>query len=263
LIVMNSKGYDPIERAGKVKELVTRVISGEELRAYFRFRGGRWYGGIATGDVIGCNLSCVFCWSWYFKDKPSLGKFLTPYEAFTRIAKIAERRGYRFVRLSGGEPTVSRVHLIKLARLFESTRYVFILETNGLLIGYDYSYAKELANISNLVVRVSFKGTTPDEFHRLTGAAPKFYELQFKALENLVYAGFEPGKEVYPAAMIGFSPDENIVEFVKRLKAISDEFVDVDWEYVFLYPHVERALKKAGLKPLRAVKPNKIPKSMI
>jgi uncharacterized Fe-S cluster-containing radical SAM superfamily protein len=23
--------------------------------------GGRWYGGIATADCVGCNLRCVFC----------------------------------------------------------------------------------------------------------------------------------------------------------------------------------------------------------
>jgi len=56
-----SSGYDPIVRASRVSELVCRSEGGVESRLYYRFRADRWYGGIATGDVIGCNLSCVFC----------------------------------------------------------------------------------------------------------------------------------------------------------------------------------------------------------
>jgi uncharacterized Fe-S cluster-containing radical SAM superfamily protein len=56
-----SSGYDPIVRASRVSELVCRSEGGVESRLYYRFRADRWYGGIATGDVICCNLSCVFC----------------------------------------------------------------------------------------------------------------------------------------------------------------------------------------------------------
>jgi len=38
-------------------------------------------------------------------------------------------------------------------------------------------------------VRVSLKGTTEEEFGRLTGAQPGFFRLQIQAVENL----FEPG----------------------------------------------------------------------
>ncbi len=256
-------GYNPIERAEAVRKLVTKRVGGEELRLYYRFRADRWYGGIATGDVIGCDLSCAFCWSWRFRDNASLGKFRTPEEAFSAIYSIAKSKGFTQVRLSGGEPTISREHILRLAKLLDEEGLTFIIETNGLLIGYDASYAKDLASLNNVVVRVSFKGASPEEFHRLTGASSEFYDLQFKALENLVSAGLEPGKSVYPAAMISFSTDEAVRSFVRRLASIDERLTDVDWEYVIMYRHVEDQLRRLGLWPNRFVTPDNIPRSMI
>jgi uncharacterized Fe-S cluster-containing radical SAM superfamily protein len=258
-----SVGYDPIARALKVRSLVCRSVDDVESRLYYRFRADRWYGGIATGDVIGCNLSCIFCWSWRFKDNPNLGRFYEPGEVVERMVSIAKGRGFRRVRLSGGEPTICREHLLKVAGLLEGYGLEFIVETNGLLLGYDSGYARELSKFENVVVRVSFKGVSSDEFHRLTGAKPEFYELQFKALENLVKAGFEPGYRVYPAAMIGFSSDDGIKVFLEKLKSIDPVFTDVDWEYVILYPHVRERLEKFKVKPLRAVDPRGVPADMI
>lgn len=258
------RGYDPVAVAEEVKKKVLRVEGGLELRLYYRFRCDRWYGGIATGDVIGCNLSCVFCWSSWFRSGFDKGFFLSPREAFKRLRDIQARRGLPRVRLSGGEPTLSRAHLLEVLKLyseFEDT--IFILETNGILIGYDESYARDLARFQNIVVRVSFKGVEPAEFSKLTGARPEAFELQFRAVENLVNAGLEPGREVYAAAMIGFSREEAIRWFVARLKSIHPSLEDVDWEYVFLYPHVVKNLETAGLTPLRAVEPRKVPEEMI
>ncbi|AMD30489.1 radical SAM protein [Acidilobus sp. 7A] len=260
---MESQGYDPLERAEAVRRLVTMEVNGVEYRAYYRFRADRWYGGIATGDVIGCDLSCAFCWSWRFRDNASLGKMLSPQQAFNSIYSIARSNGFGQVRLSGAEPTISRRHLLDLISLFEEKGLAFVLETNGLIIGGDQNFARELAKHDNVVVRVSFKGVTKEEFHRLTGARASFFELQFKALENLVAAGLEPGREVYAAAMIGFSDDESIREFVSRLAEIDRRLTDVDWEYVILYRHVEEQLRRLGLRPKRAVTPNGVPPSMI
>jgi uncharacterized Fe-S cluster-containing radical SAM superfamily protein len=261
--VNDVEGYDPVEVSLHIYPKVCKRVGNVELRRYYRFRGGRWYGGIATADVIGCNLSCRFCWSWRFRSNYSLGVFYEPLEVYNKLLRIAKDYGYRYVRLSGAEPTISKDHLISLLDLFSDSKLVFILETNGILIGSDESYAKELAKYDNLVVRVSFKGTTPEEFNLLTGARPEFFNLQFKALINLINAGFRAGKDVYAAAMIGFSSDESIVKFVKELKSIDPGLVDVDWEYVILYPHVEVLLRRYGLKPLRFVNPNSIPREMI
>ena len=258
--------YNPLELTDKVRRAVTRSgLNGLEERRYYRFRGGRWYGGIATGDVVGCNLRCGFCWSWREASHRMVeGSFYKPEEVFRRLTSIANARGYGYVRLSGGEPTISRKHVLKLLELFEGTRYTFILETNGILIGVDNTYAEELANYKNLIVRVSLKGTSREEFQMLTLAEPIFFEYPLKALKNLVDAGLEPGKQVYPAVMLSFSSSENYESLKTRLAGIHPTLSkEVDEEYVILYPHVVELLKTRGLKPKIAYKPEGIPTSMI
>ena len=53
----------------------------------------------------------------------------------------------------------------------------------------DKNFVKQLARYRNLHVRVSIKGTNPEEFHKLTGARPSAYHLPFKALKYLIDAG--------------------------------------------------------------------------
>ncbi|RLG84504.1 MAG: molybdenum cofactor biosynthesis protein MoaA [Thermoprotei archaeon] len=258
------KGYDPVERAERVKKIVCRQNKGVEERLYYRFRGGKWYGGIASADVIGCNLSCKFCWAYYFRDDTSKGKWYSPYEASSKLLFIAKKRGYKYVRLTGGEPTICCSHLLDLASDIVNEGLYFIVETNGILLGYDRTLAKRIASIERIIVRVSFKGVTPEEFHWLTGAKKDAWYLQLRALKNLIDSGLEPGEQVYAAAMIGWSRDEDIKWFLEKLSEIDPALIEVDWEYVILYDHVVRMLKKMGLwPPKRAVTPDGIPKWMI
>jgi uncharacterized Fe-S cluster-containing radical SAM superfamily protein len=259
-------GYDPLKLTDIVREFATRIgPDGIEERRYYRFRGGRWYGGIATGDVIGCNLRCGFCWSWMdASHRMSEGFFYRPDEVFRRLVSIAEKRGYEAVRLSGGEPTISRNHVLSLLGFFSKTSYTFILETNGILIGADTNYARELSQYNNLVVRVSIKGASEEEFHMLTMADPIFFEYQLEALKNLVNAGFEPGGRVYPAVMLSFSSRESYESLRTRLAEIHPALSkEIDEEYVILYPHVVKLLKSRNLNPKIAYKPEGIPTSMI
>jgi uncharacterized Fe-S cluster-containing radical SAM superfamily protein len=119
----------------------------------------------------------------------------------------------------------------------------FILETNGLLIGHDPSYAKDLSCFPNLYVRVSLKGACPEDFTRLTGAKPEGFTSQLKALENLL----EEGVDCFPAAMVHFSSQEKIKKLSQRLKGIRPDFADFEEEELILYPFVVDHLQKAGL----------------
>ncbi len=252
--------FDPLALTNEIRKQVTRSKDSGEERVYFRFRGGRWYGGIATADCIGCNLRCVFCWSWYFRDNAIIGRFYTPHEVYERLMNILRRRGYKQVRISGGEPTLSKNHLLKVIELFDSEGVLFILETNGILLGQDRTYARELSKFDNLHVRVSIKGTTPREFSRLTGAIPSAFFLQLKALKNLL----DEGVSVHPAVMLSFSRKEDIREFIKTLKQIDEILIEeLEEEYVFLYPHVVKRLRNAGVWPKRAFYPSNIPKELI
>lgn len=251
--------YDPLELTKSVESLVTRVLRGVVERKYFRFRGGRWYGGIASADVIGCNLRCRFCWAWYFRDRHDLVFFLGPGEVFNRLSGIALKKGYKYLRLTGGEPTIAKEHLLEILKLSEASGFVFIVETNGILIGADPTYAKELSRFKNIYVRVSFKGTNPQEFTKLTGATPGSFELQLQALRNLLDYGMTPGRDFGVAAMVGFSSDKDIARFVATLSSIDERLVsDVDWEYVLTYPHVMKLLSRYNLRPVRTYRPEDV-----
>lgn len=250
--------YDPL----KLSEAIERIVVKGTDRKYYRVaRGGRWYGGIATCDCVGCNLRCVFCWSGYPRDHPDkCGKFYSPEQIFRALDRVAKRRKYKLIRISGNEPTIGREHLLKVLEYVEETQYLFILETNGILIGADKGYAKDLSKFSRVHVRVSLKGTTPEEFSKLTGAVPEAFELQLKALENLLNYGVS----CHPAVMLSFSTDEGVRSLLRRLEEIDSSLLEeFEEEYVFLYPHVVERLRRANIKPRIAYNPNRIPKELI
>ncbi|MEM3926590.1 MAG: radical SAM protein [Desulfurococcaceae archaeon] len=257
-------GLDPFKIAEIVISQVTRSRDGIEDRRYYRFRGGRWYGGIATGDVVGCNLRCKFCWSWrysYYSDK---GQFYPPNTVFEKLVGIASRCKYKYIRLSGGEPTLGFNHLLSLLELIGETRYIFILETNGLLLGKYPYLAEKLSNFQNMVIRVSFKGCIPEEFEMLSGADRSFYQYQFDALANLLEYGFKPCEEFYPAVMLSFSEPEAYSNYKRRLAKIHPSLAEcIDEEYVILYPHVKYLLRMNNLRPRIAYSPEGVPDFMI
>lgn len=162
--------YDPIELAARLEGIVAK----NNLRKYYRFRPARFYGGIATADCVGCCLRCAFCWSRAPLTNPEqVGRFYSPQEIFSKLDSIARKRGYSQVRVSGNEPTVGRRHLLRLLELVETTGYSFILETNGILLGADVSYARELAKFENLHVRVSLKVVMLNSSRNSQGQNPK------------------------------------------------------------------------------------------
>jgi len=236
-------GMDPLELAEKVRE----VVESGEKRKYYRFRPAPYYGGIATADCVGCCLKCLFCWSWHIIVQPEkVGRFYSPEEVVRNLTSIARKKGFHQVRISGNEPTLHRSHLLRALQLLPREIH-FILETNGILIGHDSSYAKDLSGFSNLYVRVSLKGACPEDFARLTGTAPEGFDLQVRALENLV----EEGIDCFPAVMTRFSTEEDIKKLRERLREIRPDFYDFEEEELILYPFVEENLQKGGLSLIK------------
>ena len=231
--------YDPVKRSYEIE----KVVSMGNERRYYRFRPARWYGGIATGDVVGCNLLCVFCWAGdEIRFKPEkVGKYYSPQQAFKKLSATANKCRYTLLRLSGQEPTIGRTHLLALLDLIDKTSYRFILETNGILIGEERDYAKALAKYKNVHVRISLKGTDGEEFSTLTMASPKGFELQLQALRNLI----REGVSCHPSVMT-FSK-EKIPALVKRLKNIEQGLGrNLEIEQFISYPHVTKRLTEVS-----------------
>jgi uncharacterized Fe-S cluster-containing radical SAM superfamily protein len=222
--------YDPVKKTEEAADIICRG----DLRKYYRFRPAKFYGGIATADCVGCNLRCLFCWSWHNIVKPgNVGFFCSPRQVAEKVVKIARKKHFRRIRISGNEPTIARDHLVKVLEQIPG-QFLFILETNGILIGHDKTYAGDLARFENLYVRVSLKGVNEEEVSTLTGAEPMGFELQIKALENLHRAGVR----VHPAVMISFSPFDHVLALRKQLGKINREFEDIEVEELALYGDV-------------------------
>jgi uncharacterized Fe-S cluster-containing radical SAM superfamily protein len=233
------KFYDPLKKAKETARIVCRG----NRRRYYRFRPAKFYGGIGTADCLGCCLRCLFCWSWDKIVKPgSYGKFYSPQQVAGKLTHIAYKKGFRQVRISGNEPTLAMTHLLDVLDQIPPD-ILFILETNGILIGHDVNYAQELSRFDNLYVRVSIKGTNGAEFTRLTGAESSGFRLQLGALENLARFNVT----THPAVMVSFSDREGIKDLKKRLKEIREDFQDFEVEDLVLYGSVEERLSKAGL----------------
>ncbi len=245
----------PVELAFHTGKIVCR----DSERKYYRFRPSRFYGGIATADCVGCCLRCVFCWSWNVTTRPErCGTFFTPKEVARRLLSIAKKKGFNQLRISGSEPTLCKAHLIGVLDAIPKD-YLFIIETNGILIGQDESYAEELSRFPNIDVRVSLKGTCEEEFSFLTGAKPEGYQLQIRALELLV----RNNVRVHPACMTSFSTPDHIKALSNRLRSIHHGFDDFEVEELILYPHVAERLTKLGVRYHTAYRPDNIPSSQI
>ena len=228
--------YDPIELSKKTEELVVK----NNLKKYYRFRPTGFYGGIATADTVGCNLRCKFCWSgssvWNSKNT---GEFYLPEDVATTLQTIAEKKNYKQLRISGGEPTIGKTHLLNLLENIKPN-YLFILETNGILLGHDKKYVNDLSSFENLHIRVCFKGADHEEFSLLTGAENGF-EYQIKALEHL--------KEKQMSFNIALVTNnfEKKNHFLKRLIEMNLEKIMIEDEEIKLYPKVRKRLQKEKL----------------
>ncbi len=255
--------YDALARHRAIESIVTRDTARGQLRKYYRFRADRWYGGIATADVVGCGLLCRFCWvSENILERPdSSGEFLAPVEAAQKLMRVVTSRNLVQMRLSGGEPTIGRSHLLNvLTEIEKQQRLRFILETNGILLGADPIYCTELAAFRCLHVRVSLKGSCEDEFENLTGAKGGGFKQQLDALSNL----HDAGVSCHPAVMSSFSTERDICQLRDRLSKIERKLAnDLELEEVIRYPRVERRLQKFNLKPTVSHDPRHVPDRLI
>jgi uncharacterized Fe-S cluster-containing radical SAM superfamily protein len=225
--------YNPLELSKKIEKIVVQ----NNLKKYYRFRPTGFYGGIATADTVGCNLRCKFCWSsnsvWNPQDT---GEFYSSEEVADALQSIAEKKGYHQVRISGGEPTIGKHHLLGILETIKPI-YLFILETNGILLGYDKKYVEDLSRFENLHVRVCLKGADSEEFTLFTGAETGF-QYQLTALQHLRDTHMH-----FNIALVS-THQEKKQDFFKKLVEMNLEKIMIEEEEIKLYPMVRNRLQK-------------------
>jgi uncharacterized Fe-S cluster-containing radical SAM superfamily protein len=254
--------YDSVQRHLAIEKLVTRAgVDGQE-RKYYRVRSARWYGGIVTADCVGCGLLCKFCWvSDSVMTRPAdVGKFYTSIQIAGELDTLAKRKHLNQLRVSGGEPTIGKRHLLELLGQLQNKGYNFILETNGILIGHDENYARDLSKYNFIHTRISLKGCNEQEFATLTGAKPEGFKLQLKSLQYLI----EARVRCHPSVITSFSTERNLHNLIEQLKQINPNLVqNLELEELILYPHVIKRIQKYNLEYSSSHRPNKIPPQQI
>ena len=233
--------FNPVELARETE----KIVCNKSERKFYRFRPAKFYGGVATADCVGCCLRCAFCWAWKTLEKPdAIGKFCKPKQVADELVKIARKNNFKQVRLSGNEPTLGWQHLTKVMENLKGTGLNVILETNGIILGCDPSYAKELTDFKDFIhVRVSLKAANPKEFSLLTGAEPRFFEYPIEALKNL----FSAGIPCHPSVMVSFSREESLQNLRNRLETVNPSFFDFEEEELKMYKDTKERLEKIGI----------------
>jgi uncharacterized Fe-S cluster-containing radical SAM superfamily protein len=177
------------------------------------------------------------------------GRFYSPEEAFRQLSRVGRKSHVLQLRVSGAEPTIGKAHLLGLLDKVENSPFrLFILETNGILLGADLDYAKQIACFKKVHTRISIKAGTPKAFTEKTGALSESFELPFKGIVNLMRAG----ASFHVATM---SADSRIVDeeerqsLLDRLTSIDPALVDdIEEEVVNPYHNARERLRHAGLK---------------
>ena len=113
LITPSIQPYNPLQLTSVTQRLVCR--SEDAARKYTNIYVAGVYGGIATAYAVGCNFRCTFCWVDDSREYPeSRGQFYTPKKLIDVLLEAAKRRNVRKARISGSEPTLCKVHLLKV-----------------------------------------------------------------------------------------------------------------------------------------------------
>ncbi len=232
--------FDPINRA---RETEMAVMQGNR-RKYHRFRAAPYYGGIATADAVGCCFLCGYCWNYLKILKPqNFGKYYSPHDVADNILRIVRKKGYKRCRITGCEPILGDAsfnHLIKVInRVLERQRgLTFILETNGLFLGYQPEFIKDL-KFSKLAVRVAVKGWDEASFRHITGADEKYFEYPLIGLKKMQ----DEGLNAWPAVMWETFGEQGIEALKIRLSSMGIDS-EIEVEVLEKYPYVMENIDK-------------------
>jgi uncharacterized radical SAM superfamily Fe-S cluster-containing enzyme len=126
-----------------------------------------------------CNLHCNFCFAdakVSVRKDPSMEEIKHMYESLLKASGVCN------IQLSGGEPTV-RDDLPSIIHMGKQMGFNFIqVNTNGIRIGEDEAYVKELKKAGLNSIFLQFDGTNDEIYKKLRGR--ELFRVKVKAIEN-------------------------------------------------------------------------------
>ncbi len=123
---------------------------------------------ILIDPTSACNLRCTGCWAGEYEKTDSL-----EFELMDRVIREGKEMGVYFYIYSGGEPTLRKADLLKLAATHDDC--MFLAFTNGTLVDSEFSQA--LAELGNFALVFSIEGFEEQtDFRRGSGTYRKVLE---------------------------------------------------------------------------------------
>jgi uncharacterized Fe-S cluster-containing radical SAM superfamily protein len=224
-LMVSAFPFDPMRRSEEIESLVMRG----ERRRYYRFRSSGHYGGVVTADTVGCNLLCAYCWNHRKNENPTQGEFCSADEVLLRLRTEAGRTGIRNFRISGAEPILGERSARHLAEVLSAFPGRFIVETNGIILGYSPDLL-DLLLPHDPYFRLTIKGDCAERFEEITGATGAAFRFQVEALSELR----KRGGTCRIAAMVGAVDS-------RRLEQLFPE-ERIEWEEFRNFGNAERNL---------------------
>jgi MoaA/NifB/PqqE/SkfB family radical SAM enzyme len=112
-----------------------------------------------------CNLKCTGCWAAEYEKTDNLS-----FALMDRIIKEGKALGIHWYLYTGGEPTIRKRDLLKLAKKHQDC--FFLAFTNATLV--DEEFAKALAEVGNFTLAISVDGFEEEtDFRRGKGTYQK------------------------------------------------------------------------------------------
>lgn len=129
-----------------------------------------------------CNLRCKGCWAADYQRAHELS-----FDLMDRVCTQAKDLGIYFIVLSGGEPTVRKDDIFKLAE--KHNDMIFHLYSNGTMI--DEDFADKMAKCGNVTVALSIEGLKEaTDYRRGAGVFDKVMHAMDVMRERGIIFGF-------------------------------------------------------------------------
>ncbi len=150
-----------------------------------------------------CNMHCVGCWSGTYRHKNSMS-----YEDMDKIVTQGKELGTYLYFMTGGEPTVRKADILKLAEKHNDC--MFGLFSNSTLI--DDAFCQKIVELGNITFLLSIEGTPETNDGR---RGDGHYAAVIKAMDLLKKYGIVFGTSIcYTRANVEAVTDEKFLRFI-------------------------------------------------
>lgn len=150
-----------------------------------------------------CNMHCVGCWSGTYGHKNSMS-----YEDMDKIVTQGKELGTYLYFMTGGEPTVRKADILKLAEKHNDC--MFGLFSNSTLI--DDAFCQKIVELGNITFLLSIEGTPETNDGR---RGDGHYAAVIKAMDLLKKYGIVFGTSIcYTRANVEAVTDEKFLRFI-------------------------------------------------